>query len=173
MSEGNGRTSFAWSVRPSAGPTNGDSDKAGFPSHVAGLFDDYSKFRGVIHELAEAGYDSKKLSVLAKGDYCDQLSSELRGMALVWIPDVGSLVLAGPLAWEIATALNSADRGKGGNPLETALASVGLPRERVFEYEEEVRSDKCLLILDGSKEEVQRARALMSALAFQTDLWIG
>jgi hypothetical protein len=173
MTKGNGHPGVPWSIRAAPGPTNGNSRNTRFSSRVAGLFDDYGKFRGVIHELEEAGYDSKKLSVLAKGELCDRLWSELRGIALVWIPDLGSLVLAGPLAWEIATALRSANGGTGKNPLEMALASVGLPNERIFEYEEEVRSDKYLLILEGSREEVQKAHVLMSGAAFQTDLWMG
>jgi hypothetical protein len=173
MAKGNGHPSVPWQIRTSTGPINGDSPKVGFSNRIAGLFDDYRKFRGVIHRLEEGGFNWKKLSVLAKGEFCDQLSGELRGMALVWIPDFGSLVLAGPLAWEVATALRNADGGNGRNALETALANVGLPNERVFEYEEEVRRNKYLLILEGGRDEIRRALELMEGRALQTDIWGG
>jgi hypothetical protein len=124
----------------------------------------------VLHELEQAGFDPNELSVLAKGEFYDQLSSDLRGIALVWIPDFASLVLAGPLAWEIAKALRSADGGSSGNPLEIALTSVGLARERIFEYEEQVLSNRYLLIVQGNKEEARRAHALMCDAASQTHL---
>jgi hypothetical protein len=134
------------------------------------LFDEYNKFRGVLHELEQAGYDPNELSVVARGEFYDQLSCDLRGIALVWLPNFGSIVLAGPLAWEIAKALRNTNGGNGTNPLETALSSVGLPSDRIFEYEEQVLSNRYLLIFQGNKEEAQRAHALMFGAASQTHL---
>jgi hypothetical protein len=173
MAKENGNQSVPLRVLISDGPTKGDSHRSNLSNRVVGLFDDYSKIRDVISDLEEGGFNSKKLSILAKGEYCGELSGELRGMALVWIPDFGSFVLAGPLAWEVAVALHRADGGDGGDALQTALSKVGLPNERVSEYEEEVRSDKCLLILEGSQEEIRWAHELMSSTACQTEMWNG
>jgi hypothetical protein len=173
MAKGNGNPSVPWRVLISAGSTNKDSHRNNFSNRVVGLFDDYSRIRDVIRDLEEGGFDSKKLSILAKGEYCGELSGELRGMALVWIPDFGSFVLAGPLAWEVAAALRRADGGDGKDALQTALANVGLPNERVFEYEDEVRASKCLVFLEGSQEEIRWAHELMSSVACQTEMWNG
>lgn len=51
----------------------------------------------------------------------------------------------------------------GLSALGAALVSIGIPRNSVIEYETAVKTDRFLLMVDGSAQELERAKIILAA----------
>jgi hypothetical protein len=85
----------------------------------------------------------------------------LFGSAFFFVPGVGPLLVAGPLALWIVGMLEGAVVVGGVSVLGAALASIGIPNNSVVQYETEVKNGKILLVAHGTAEEVERAKELL------------
>jgi hypothetical protein len=85
----------------------------------------------------------------------------LTGTALVLLPGIGPVVFAGPLAAGIAAVLDRAVSVGGFTALNTALAALGIPKNRVVWYESNLRADRFLLLAHGSARELLLAKDLL------------
>ena len=45
-----------------------------------------------------------------------------------------------------------------------ALYSIGIPKDSIIKYEESLKADKFLLIVHGTKNEVERARDMLKTI---------
>ena len=148
-----------------------------YPSHDAAEL--------AIRELQAAGLDMTTLSIVGKdyhteehvvgyytagdrmlywgkqGAFWGGFWGLLFGSAFFWVPGVGPLLVAGPLVALIVAALEGAAVVGGASALGAALASVGVPNDRVLKYEAEVKSGKLLVVAHGTADEVGRARAIL------------
>ena len=86
----------------------------------------------------------------------------LLGSAFFWIPGIGPLMVGGPLVASIVGGLEGAMLTGGLSALGGALFSIGIPKDSVVKYETAVKADKFLLIVHGSKDEVERAKEILS-----------
>ena len=152
---------------------------------VVSVYDTHARAEGAIRALQEGGFDLKKLSIVGK-DYhteehvvgyyttCDRMSywgklgaywggfwGLLFGSAFFWVPGVGQLLVAGPLVLWIVGALEEAVVVGGLSALAAGLYSIGIPKHSVLRYEAEVKSGKLLLVVHGTADEVEGARALL------------
>jgi len=85
----------------------------------------------------------------------------LMGAAFFWVPGFGPIAVAGPFIHLLIAALEGAAVVGGISALGAALASIGIPKDRVLKFESSLKADKYLLIAHGSAEEVERARSIM------------
>src|SRR5262249_61447943 len=70
----------------------------------------------------------------------------LVGAALVWLPGVGPLVVAGSLTAALMGGLEGAVAGAALSGVLGWLASLGISKQHILKYEESVKAGRCLVI---------------------------
>jgi hypothetical protein len=85
----------------------------------------------------------------------------LFGAAFFIIPGVGPIVMAGPLVAYLVGGLEGAVVVGGLSALGGALASIGIPKNSVIQYETALKADKFLLLAHGTADEVARAKSII------------
>jgi len=117
----------------------------------------------------------KKLELAPRKAECLMPAPGLWGMLLgarfMWVPELGGLVVGGPLAREISQAIAGKAVAGDGNVVQTGLGSMGIPRQRVLKYEMDIRACKFVLVFHGTREQVEKSRELLVwAKATETEL---
>jgi hypothetical protein len=158
-------------------------------SAAVAIYDTHELADHAVKELQQAGFDMKKLSIIGKGYHSEEhpvgyytLGAKMKvwgGFGATWgaiwggfwgllfgtglfiIPGVGPLLAAGPLVALLVGALEGGVVVGGLSALGVALFNIGVPKDSVVRYEEALKADKYVLIVHGSPEEVQRAKALI------------
>lgn len=154
---------------------------------VVGLYTTHTQSEEAIKELQRAGFDMKKLSIVGKdyhteehvigyynvgdrmkfwgkrGTFWGAFWGLLFGSAMFLIPGIGPVVVFGPLVSWIIGALENAAVVGGLSALGAGLFSIGIPKDSIVEYETALKSDKFLVIANGTSEEVAKARSILSA----------
>jgi len=150
-----------------------------------GIYKTHQEAEQAIKDLEKAGFNMKQLSIVGKGYHTEEdaigyyntgdrvkfwgkqgafwggLWGILFGAAFFWIPGVGPLAVAGPLVSTIVGGLGGAALTGGVTALGAALYSIGIPKDSIVRYETAVKSDKFLLIVHGSQDEVERASDIL------------
>jgi hypothetical protein len=85
----------------------------------------------------------------------------LFGAAFFWVPGIGPLLVAGPLATAIVAGLESAVVVGGLSALGAGLYSIGIPKNSVLKYETAIKVNKYLLMAHGTEAEVARAKDIL------------
>ncbi len=154
---------------------------------VAAVYSTHTDAEAAVRELQRAGFDMKKLSIVGKeyrteehvvgyynagdrmrywgkmGAFWGGLWGLLFGSAFFWIPVIGPVLVAGPLASAITGALEGAVVVGGLTALGAGLYGVGIPKDSILQYETALKSDKYLLVAHGTPEEVAKAKELLVA----------
>jgi uncharacterized membrane protein len=139
-----------------------------------------------IKSLQKSGFDMKKLSIVGKdfrteehalgyyntgdrvrfwgktGAFWGGLVGILFSSAFLLIPVVGHIIVLGPLVSSIIGGLEGAAIGGGTSALFAALVGLGIPKDTVIQYENEVKAGKFLVIAQGTPDEVVRAKATLA-----------
>src|SRR5215469_3923 len=153
---------------------------------VVAVYDTHSAAEQAVTELQKSGFDMTKLSVVGKdyhteehivgyynagdrmkywgkmGAFWGGLWGFLVGAAFFWLPGVGPLLVAGPLAAWIVGALEGAVVVGGLSALSAGLYSIGIPKDSVLKYESDVKADKFLLVAHGTADEAAKAREILN-----------
>ncbi len=153
---------------------------------VAAIFDSHSKAENAVRKLQQAGIDMKTLSIIGKdyhteehvvgyyntrdrmqawgkqGAFWGGIWGMLFGSAFFWFPGIGPLLVAGPLVAWIVAGLEGAVVVGGVSALGAALASIGIPKDSIVQYETELKSGKFLVLVHGTRQDVQRADDLLN-----------
>jgi hypothetical protein len=82
----------------------------------------------------------------------------LSGWALLDIPYIGPILVVGRLADWIAAALDNAAIFEGMSAIGMGLYSVGISRKNIRLCEEALKDGKCILLVNGPAQDVQRAK---------------
>src|SRR6202046_1784271 len=122
---------------------------------VIAVYNSHAEAESAVKELQQGGFDITKLSVVGKDYLTDEqvvgyynagdrmkywgkmgalwggLWGLLFGAAFFWVPGVGPLLVAGPLAALIVATLESAAVVAGASVLGAALYSIGIPKDSV------------------------------------------
>jgi uncharacterized membrane protein len=158
---------------------------AGKMNAAVGIFDHHNEAEAAIKELNRAGIDLKKLSIVGKDYHTEEnvvgyynagdrmkywgkagaiwggIWGLLFGSAFFWVPGVGPLVVAGPLASWIVGALEGAAVTGGMSALGAGLFSIGIPKDSIIAYETAIKSDKFLVVVHGTPDEVRKAKEIL------------
>jgi hypothetical protein len=135
-----------------------------FTNSVVAVFESHDQAEDAIRDLQTDGFDIKKLSLVGK-DY--QTEGHVIGY-YTWVPGIGQLLMAGPLAMWIVGALEEVVVVGGLTALGAGLYSIGIPKNSVVQYENKVKNGKLLLVAHGTPEEVERAQDLLHQTQAQT-----
>ena len=150
-----------------------------------GVFDTHTDAENAVKELQKAGYDMKKLSIIGRdyrteehvigyyntgdrvkfwgtnGAFWGGLWGMLFSSAFMVIPGFGHLIVAGPFVSMLVGALEGAAVVGGLSAIGAALYSIGIPEDSVLRYESALKSNKFLLVVHGTGEELLKAREIL------------
>jgi hypothetical protein len=162
---------------------------------IVSIFNTHTEAEEGVKRLLASGFDTKKLSIIGRdyhseehvvgyyntGDrvkYWGKLGAFwggfwglLFGSAFFFVPGIGPLVVGGPLVSWIIGALEGAVVFGGASAVGAALYSVGIPKDSVVKYETSLKSNKFLIVCQGTSEEINRSRDILTAAgSIQTDI---
>jgi len=153
---------------------------------VVATFDTHEQAEHAIKELQEDGIDMKSLSIAGKNTHTDEhvvgyynagdrvrfwgkegafwggIWGLLFGSAAFAIPGIGPILAAGPLVAWIVAGLEGAVVVGGVSALGAGLMSIGIPKDSVIKYETALTTDKYLLVVHGTPEEVEKAKNIIA-----------
>jgi len=152
---------------------------------VVEVFDTHLQAEKAVKALQEAGVDMKSLSIAGKelhseehvvgyynagdrmkywgkvGAFWGGFWGLLFGSAAFAIPGIGQILVAGPLvAWIIAGLEGAAVVG-GVSAVGAGLVSIGVPKDSVLKYDVALKTDKFVLIVHGTPDEVTKAKDII------------
>jgi hypothetical protein len=156
-------------------------------SAAVAVYENHERADQAVRALHKAGFDMKKLSIVGKDFHTEEhavgfytasdgmkfwgkLGAFWGGLwglffssALLVIPVVGHVIVLGPLVAALVGALEGAVLGGSGGVFVGALTSLGIPRDSVVKYENDVKAGKFLVLAQGTHQEVERAREILGA----------
>ena len=151
------------------------------------VYDVHTQAEEAVKQLQSSGFDMTKLSIVAKNPHAEEhvvgfyntgdrikhwggvgafwggLWGMLFGAAFFVIPGIGPLLVAGPLVAWIVGALEGAVVVGGASAVGAGLFSIGIPKDSVLNYEIALKTDKYLLMVQGTALEVARAREILGS----------
>jgi uncharacterized membrane protein len=152
---------------------------------VVAIYATHTGAEEAVKELQRQGIDMSTLSIVAKDSHTDEhvvgyyntgervkywgktgafwggFWGMLFGSAFFMIPGFGPLLVAGPLVAWIVGALEGAAVVGGLSALGAGLYSIGIPKDSIVEYETSLKTDKYLLIVHGTSDQVQNAKRML------------
>jgi hypothetical protein len=155
-------------------------------SNVVAVYNSHTQAEEALQKLSAASFDIKKVSIIGKGYHSEEnvvgyyttgdrmkswgamgafwggLWGLLFGAGLFLVPGIGPVLVAGPFLAALLGALESAVVVGGLSALAGALVSMGIPKDKSIKYEADLKADKYLLIVHGTADEVERARAILA-----------
>jgi hypothetical protein len=155
-------------------------------SSVVGIYAHIDQAEEAVQKLGQGGFPIQHVSIIAKDlgtekkihgfiTPCDVAKSSARtgawvggifgmllGAAVVWIPGLGPLVVAGSLTSALLGGLEGAVAGAAMTGVFGWLASLGISKQHILKYEESVRAGKYLVIAHGTPDEAQKARGILA-----------
>jgi hypothetical protein len=158
------------------------------------IFNTHVEAENAVKELQKSGFDMKKLSIVGKdyhteehvvgyyqtgdrmkywgklGAFWGGLWGILFGTAFFWIPGIGPLVVAGPLVTAIIGGLEGAVAVGGLTALGAGLYSIGIPRDSILNYESSIKSDKFLLVVHGSGDDLAKAKDILKSAGHEVSV---
>jgi hypothetical protein len=159
------------------------------PSSVVAVYDSHTDAEQAVAKLSASSFDIKKISIIGKdyhteenvvGYYTagDRMKS-WGGMGAFWggiwgllfgagfflMPGIGPVLVAGPFLAALVGALESAAVVGGLSALAAGLVSLGIPKESAVKYEADIKADKFVMVVHGTAEELDRARAILADTA--------
>jgi uncharacterized membrane protein len=153
---------------------------------VVAIYDTHEQAEHAIKELQQAGVDMKSLSIAGKDTHTDEhvvgyynagdrmkywgeigafwggFWGLLFGSALFAIPGIGPILVAGPLVAWIVAGLEGAVVVGGLSALGAGLVSIGIPKDSVVKYETALKTDRYVLVVHGTPDDVARARDIIA-----------
>jgi hypothetical protein len=132
-----------------------------------------------VRELQFAGFNMKRISIIGKnfqtqqhvvgflgagdragtvgklGTFWGCHAMLLCGVAMVFVPAIGHVIIMGPLAATIFGGLRGA-------LFTEALMVIGIPKDSVQRYETALKASKFILVIHGDVRDINRARELLA-----------
>lgn len=150
------------------------------------VFNNHQDAEDAIQLLGKSGFDVKKLSLVGKGYHTEEhpigfytlgdkvmtwgktgafwggIWGMLLAPAVFFLPGIGLVAMAGPVASVLVGALEGALVVGGLSALGAALTRLGVPPDQVVKYETALKVDKYLLVVHGSLAEQESATSILA-----------
>jgi len=150
------------------------------PAHnvVAAVFNSHLQAEECVERLRLAGFDQAKLSLAARSasvdddlaqKFWDVIRESLPGWAVITLPRIGTVVVAGPLGGWIMAAVRNQVLFGGFSALGASLYALGIPKGAVERCESAVEAGNFLVIAHGAAGELGTARELLAAWALKME----
>jgi hypothetical protein len=155
----------------------------------------HAEAEDAVKELQRSGFDMKKLSIVGKdyhteeqvvgyynigdrmsywgklGAFWGGLWGILFGSAFFLVPGIGPLVVAGPLVSAIVAGLEGAVIIGGLNALGAGLYGLGIPKDGILKYETAIKSEKFVLVVHGSANELAKASDILKSMSHEVQAY--
>jgi hypothetical protein len=152
---------------------------------VVAVYDTHEAAEEAVGELQRAGIDMRTLSIIGRGTHTDEqvvgyynsgdrvkfwgkagamwggFWGLLFGSAFFAIPGIGPVLVAGPVVAWIVGALEGAVVVGGVSAIGAGLFGMGIPKDSIVKYETALKTDKFILMVNGTTGDVERARELI------------
>lgn len=149
------------------------------------IFSTHQEAELAVKELEHSGFDMKKLSIVGKdyhtaehvvgyyntgdrmnywgkqGAFWGAVWGVLVGSAFFMIPGIGPIVVAGPLVSAIVGGLEGTVLVGGLSALGAGLYGMGIPKDSILKYEEALESQKFMLVVHGTIDELNQASEIL------------
>jgi uncharacterized membrane protein len=156
-----------------------------YESSIVVVYSTLDDAEAAVKKLGEGGFPIQHVSIIAKDlgsekkvhgfvTSCDVAKSTARtgawvggifgllvGAAFVWVPGLGPLIVAGSLASALMGGIEGAVAGAAFSGMLGWLASLGISKQHIIKYEENVKAGKYLLIAHGAPDDVAKAERLL------------
>ena len=152
---------------------------------VVAIYKSHTDAEAAIKELAQSGFDMKKLSIVGRDYHTDEnvvgyynngdrmkywgkvgafwggFWGFLFGAGFFWIPGLGPLLVAGPLVSWTVGALEGAAVVGGLSAIGAGLYGLGIPKDSIVQYEIAIKTGKFVQIAHGTPEETAQAQEII------------
>ncbi len=152
------------------------------------IFNTHEEAEEAIHKLSRSGFDVRTLSLVGKGYHTEEhpvgfytvgdkmktwggtgafwggIWGLLLAPAVLFVPGLGLLAMAGPIAASLIAALEGAVVVGGVSALGAALSQIGVPKDQVIKYEAALKVDKYVLMVHSSAEQQAKAREVLQSM---------
>jgi hypothetical protein len=153
---------------------------------VVAVYDSHTAAEQAVAKLSADSFDITKVSIIGKdyhteenvvgyytagdrmkswgglGAFWGGIWGLLFGAGFFLIPGIGPVLVAGPFLAALIGALESAAVVGGLSALAAGLVSLGIPKDSAVKYEAEIKADKYVLVVHGTPEELEQARAVLA-----------
>ena len=153
---------------------------------VVAVFANHAEADAAVKKLASDGFAVKHLSLIGKGYHTEETVAGFYnvgdrvkfwgsrgafwggmwglffGGLFLTIPVVGHVIVLGYLAVAAISAVEGAVVVGGLSAIGAAIASIGIPKDSVMQYETAIKADDFLVMAHGSQTEVERARGILA-----------
>lgn len=152
---------------------------------VIAVYDSHEIAETAVRKLADDNIPMKAISIIGKGYHIDEkvvgfynigdrmkfwgkygafwggMWGILVGGLFVTIPAIGPVVVLGGFAAMVLSGIEGAVVFGGLSALSGALFSIGIPKDTVLQYESSLQADNFLVLVQGSRQETERARSIL------------
>jgi hypothetical protein len=153
---------------------------------VAAIYETHEQAEHAIKGLQEAGVDMKSLSIVGRDTHTEEhvvgyytagdrmkywggvgafwggFWGLLFGSGLFFIAGLGPILAAGPIVAWIVAGLEGAVVLGGVSAVGAGLVSIGIPKDSVLKYDLALKTDKYVLVVHGTPEEVEKAKDIIA-----------
>jgi len=136
-------------------------DGGGFPIQQVSIVAQNLVSEKRVHGYVTAS-DTSKTGAQA-GAWLGGIFGLLVGAAFVWVPGVGPLVVAGPLAAALLGGVEGAVGGAALGGILGGIAGWGISKEHILKYEEVVKGGKFLVAAHGTPAEIAKAQEILKS----------
>jgi hypothetical protein len=162
---------------------------------VVAIFETHSQTEKTIKELQRCGHDMRNVSIAGQdlqpgaqavgyylsggrmkrfgntGTVWATSWSLLHGSGYFALPEIGPVLVAGPLvSWMVGELEKGVRSGEVGS-IGAGLQRICVPNESIGQYEHAIRSGKLLLLAHGTLPEVERAKLIVESMHPET-IWM-
>ena len=152
---------------------------------VVGIYESTDQAEKAVQQLDQGGFPINQISIVGKnlqsekkingfltkddaaksaarvGAWTGCIFGLLAGAASLWVPSVGRVIVAGPLAAGIPRSLEGAAAGGASAGLLGMLLGWGISKKHVLEYLRNVKAGEYVLVCYGSAVQVKKANAIL------------
>jgi len=152
---------------------------------VVAVYDSHDGAEHAVKKLADGNIPMKEISIIGKGYHTDEkvvgfyntgdrmkfwgkygafwgaMWGILFGGLFVTVPAIGPIVVLGGFAAMVLSGIEGAVVIGGLSALGAALFSIGIPKDTVLQYENALKADSFLILVQGTMEEIEHARSIL------------
>ena len=152
---------------------------------TVGVYESHDMAVKAVHELNKGGFPMNKVSIIGKelekvedakgyytwkdpakagagiGAFWGSIFGLLVGVGFIVVPGVGGIFVAGSLAAVVLGGLEGAAVGSVSGGLFGALLGLGIGKDKVLKYQQNLEAGQYLVIAHGTQDDVRKARDML------------